>query len=257
MANHALLNNVDHGEWRVIARPSAVFGDDVSSVLTFPTEFADMQRTYPIFFRKRPGAAAMAPGSGARADDYYAVALLGFEDGENLFLDEGKWCGGYVPGVIARGPFLIGFQDRLVDGVVQREPVIHVDLDSPRLSRTEGEPIFRQHGGNSAYLDRVVMILDGIQRGIAANAAMFAMFDTLGLIEPVSIEIETGMPIGITLTNLYTIDERRFAGLGGPELAELNAAGFLQAAVLVMSSLGNVSAMIDRRLARQARSRAT
>ena len=96
----------------------------------------------------------------------------------------------YVPGIVARGPFLIGFQERQEGGEMRREPVIHVDIEDPRVSQTEGEPVFLPQGGNSRYLDRVANILNGINEGIAASKAMFAAFTAAELIEPVKLEIK-------------------------------------------------------------------
>src|SRR5687768_5871246 len=129
MTNHVMLNNVAHKDLRVINRHGAEFGDDVGTVQTFPTEYADMQREYPIFFRKDPNSG-----------EYQSVALLGISKKENLFLDGTRWNASYVPGIIARGPFLIGFQGQVIDGEPRREPVIHIDLDSPLVSQTEGDP---------------------------------------------------------------------------------------------------------------------
>ena len=56
MARHALLNNVEHKDLRVVLRYGDEYGDNFASVLTFPTEFADVQREYPIFFRKDPAS---------------------------------------------------------------------------------------------------------------------------------------------------------------------------------------------------------
>ncbi len=75
-----MLNNVAHKDLRVITRPAAQFGDNVPTVLTFPTEYGDVQREYPIFFRKD-----------ATTGEFMSVALLGFEKNENLFLDEQGW----------------------------------------------------------------------------------------------------------------------------------------------------------------------
>ena len=54
MSRHVMLNNIAHKDLRVITRFGAEFGDNVGTVMTFPTEFADVQREYPIFFRKDP-----------------------------------------------------------------------------------------------------------------------------------------------------------------------------------------------------------
>ena len=104
MAKLALLNNIDHANLKIVTGFRAEFGDSVNQVAVYPTEFSELQRDYPIFFRK--------DGEGA----YYAVVLLGLDKGENLFLGEGRWHARYVPALHQRGPFLIGFQKQDIDG---------------------------------------------------------------------------------------------------------------------------------------------
>ena len=50
MTNAVLLDNVTHKDLRVKTGFTAEFGDSVNQVLVFPTEFAFIQREYPIFF---------------------------------------------------------------------------------------------------------------------------------------------------------------------------------------------------------------
>lgn len=228
-----MLNNVAHKDLRVIRRFGAQFGDNVPTVLTFPTEFADVQREYPIFFRKDPAT-----------NEYQSVALLGFEKNENLFLEGDMWRANYIPGVIARGPFLIGFQDQEIDGEVRKEPVIHVDMEHPRVSRTEGEPVFLPQGGNSPYLDYIANVLRGIRDGIEVSKAMFAAFLEFELIEPVKVEIKLNENEGYSLVGLETINQTKLAALDGAALEKLNKAGFLQGAFLVAASLSNVQRLM-------------
>lgn len=244
MTRHVMLNNVTHKDLRVITRHSTEFGDNVASVMTFPTEYGDVQREYPIFFRKDPGTG-----------EYLSVALLGFEKNENLFLDESGWHANYIPGVVARGPFLIGFQQQEVGGNARQEPVIHVDMDDPRISESEGEPVFLPQGGNSRYLERIATILKGIQDGMAAHKKMFAAFTAMNLVEPVKVEIKFNAEEQYDLLGMYTISEEKLAALDGDSLVKLNRAGFLQGAFLVIASLNNVKKLIDmkhRRRRRQA-----
>jgi hypothetical protein len=235
MTRHILLDNITHKNLRVIRRHGAQFGDAISSVVTFPTEFIDVQREYPIFFRKD-----------ARTSEFIAVALLGFSKDENLFLQGDRWDAAYLPGIIARGPFLIGFQER--DG--NREPVIHVDMDHPRVSETEGEPVFLEHGGNSPYLQRVAAVLNGLDAGLAANKPMFDAFEAANLIEPVNLDIKVGEAEHHQLRGFHTISQERLRGLAPDVLHRLHAQGFLNGAFLVLASLSNVEKLIDRRLRR-------
>jgi hypothetical protein len=229
-----MLNNVAHKNLRVITRYGAEFGDNVASVLTFPTEYGDVQREYPIFFRREPATG-----------EYQSIALLGFEKGENLFVQDGRWNAAYIPAVAARGPFLIGFQDKEALGEGSREPVIHLDLDHPRISESEGEPIFLPQGGNSRYLERIATILGGINDGIAASAAMFKAFEAAGLIEPVTVEIKFSAEEQFDLSGLHTISEEKLRTLDADTLYQLNRAGYLQGAFLVVASLNNVKKLID------------
>jgi hypothetical protein len=231
MPRHVLLNNVQHKNLRVITRRSVELGDGAGSVVVFPTEFREAQREYPIFFRKEPGT-----------DDFLSVALLGFAKDENLYLDANGWNAFYLPAVVARGPFLIGFQEGA--------PVIHIDLDHPRVSETEGEPLFLPLGGQSPYLQYVASVLDAIHRGLSKSREMSAAFAALDLIVPVQLEVRLTADEHHNLHGYHTINDERLRDLDAPSLARLHQAGFLECAYLVMASLNNFQKLVDRKLAR-------
>lgn len=233
MTNTVLLDNVNHQDLRIVTRHSAEFADNINQVLIFPTEFGDVQREYPIFFRKDANGA------------FQPIALLGLEKDENLFLGADGWQARYIPAVQQRGPFLIGFQEQNVDGELRREPMVHVDLDHPRISETEGEPVFLPHGGNSPYLERVSHILRVIHAGVEIAKPMFAAFEEMALIEPVTVQIKLDDTAQYDLPDLFAISEERLGQLDGDQLKRLHDAGFLGAAFLVLASLGNVARLID------------
>ena len=239
MTNRVLLNNVDHGDLRVATGHGAAFGDAINQVLIFPTEFEAVQREYPIFFRKDADGA------------FQAVALLGLDRDENLFLDspgEG-WNARHVPAIQQRGPFSIALRDG------GGEPMIHVDLDDPRIlaAKAQGEPVFLPAGGNSPYLQHVARLLGVIYDGLEIGKAMFAAFEAADLIEPVEVEIKLDEHTQYDLPGLYTISQDRFAALDGVALEALHRAGFLAAAQWVLSSLGNVGLLVELKNRKRAR----
>ena len=65
MARHVLLNNVEHKNLRVITQRGAQYGDNVGNVVVLPTEYRELQREYPIFFRKEPGGDRLPVGGHA------------------------------------------------------------------------------------------------------------------------------------------------------------------------------------------------
>lgn len=240
MTNKVLLNNVDHADLKLTIRHGAQFGDSVNQMLVFPTEFEELQREFPIFFRKDANG------------EFQAVALLGLDKDENLFLDESGWRSRYVPAIQQRGPFSIAMHERRIGGEMRTEPMIHVDLDDPRVSWTEGEPVFLPQGGNSPYLDHVTRVLQAIHTGLEVNRPMFAAFEEVDLIEPVRLELKLSETEQYLIPDRYTIDANKLAALDGSRLERLHARGFLRAAFHVQSSLGNVSRLIELKNAKRA-----
>lgn len=244
MTNTVLLDNVTHKDLRVRTGYSAGFGDDINLALVFPTEFVFVQREYPILFRRD------AKG------EFQAVALLGLDKGENLFLGESGWNARYVPAVQQRGPFLIGLHRKEAGGPDReppnREPMVHVDLDHPRISMTEGEPVFLRHGGNSPYLDHATRMLRLIYHGAELARPMFAAFEEAGLIESMEAEVNLDERVKYKLPDFFTIDQDRLAALDGAALERLNRLGYLQLAIFVVHSLGNVQWLIELKNRRRA-----
>ena len=228
MARYELLNNVAHKDLRVATGFGPQFGDDVGMVPAFPSEYAELQREYPIFFRKDSDG------------QWQSVALLGFEQRENLFLQNGRWSAAYLPGAAAKGPFLIGFQEQHIDGELRQEPVIHIDLDHPRVNHAEGEAVFLPQGGNSPYLEHIATVLRGIRDGSEFGSAMFSAFDSMGLIQPVNLDVQLDERNRVNVNGLHSIDRDRLAALDAESLAQLNRAGYLEGTYLVLASLQNM-----------------
>jgi hypothetical protein len=229
MANHAPLNNVDHKNLRVITTRGAAYGDAVMSALTFPAEFRDLQACYPIVFAQ--------DGNGS----YDAIALLGFEQGENLFLGPNGWDAPTIPLTVERQPFMIGRNGE--------ELAVHVDLDSPRVrdGGIEGEALFLTYGGTSEYLERISSVLRTIHEGLAASRAFVAALVELELIESFVLDVELDDGSQNRLAGFYTINEDRLAKLAGEQLARLHDKGYLQAIYMAVASLAQFRGLIQRK----------
>jgi hypothetical protein len=223
-----LLDNVEHHDLRVITGHSAAFGDAVNQVRVYPNEFAEVQREYPIFFRRDAEGA------------FYAVALLGFDRDENLFLDGSGWNARYVPAEQGRGPFLLGLRE----GADGEGPMLLVEPAHPRLSRSEGEPLFLPHGGNAPVLERYLQVLRTLHGGLGLNDDVFATWLEAGIVAPVKVDIRIDDATGYDIPDLFSISAEALAGLEGAVLAKLNARGYLAMAFHVLASLGNMPHLI-------------
>ncbi len=227
------LDNVEHHDLRIIAGQSAALGDAINQVRVFPNEFAEAQREYPIFFRRNEQGA------------FYAIALLGFDRDENLFLDDKGWNARYIPATQQRGPFILGLRPPSEDGdAASSGPVILIDPNHARLSRSEGEPIFLPHGGNTPVLERHLQVMRIIHQGIASNDAVFAAFMDAGILAPIKVEVRIDDQQGYNIPDLFSVSGEALAKLDGEALARLNKSGFLALAFQAVASVANLQHLI-------------
>ena len=227
MAQHVLLNNIDHHDLRVMTHKSAALGDAVMLAHTFPAEFRELQAHYPIVYQKT-----------ADGLSFQAVALLGLQPGQNLFLGPEGWDAAYIPLALQRQPFLIGRDGQGLQ--------VHVDLDSPRLSRSEGEPLFLPQGGTTPYLQQVSAILGAIHEGVQQADDFLRALLANDLLEPFVLQTQDAQGQQQSLSGFYTLHEERLAALAAASLAELHQQGHLQAAYMMLASQSQFRSLIDR-----------
>lgn len=236
MNRHELLDNVRHKDLKIERRYGPQRGFDKHVARVFPIELGALQAEYPLFFIRN--------ASSGRFD---LVALLGFEETENLYLGAEGWLAQRIPMSIERGPFLIGFQEQMDNGVPVQMPVIHVDMNHPWVSDSRGEPVFLPHGGESPLLERVSTLLATIHAGHQATETFSQLLVGLDLIESLDLEVEFDDGSKHALKGLYTIHEERLAGLDGNTLGSLHQKGALRDIYMMLASLPNLSALIERR----------
>ena len=240
MAQPALVNNVDHQDVRVITERAARYGDAVMFALTFPAEFRDAQAHYPILFHRADAAS-----------DYYPIALFGFQEGENLFLadaaDGAGWNAHYVPAMIRRQPFMIGFQEAQTDGAQGMVRVLSMDMAHPRVSREQGEALFQPLGGRSEYLEDMADLLESIYVGREHGKGFCKELQERGLIEDVSFDITLNDGSRNQLLGFAALDEDKVQELSGEALEQFRVKGYLAPMYMMLASLGNVAALIERK----------
>lgn len=235
MARHAPLNNIEHKALRIITRRAAAYGDNQMYALTVPAEFRSVQSCYPIVFQKRSDTGQFQP-----------LALFGFEAGENLFLTEAGWDAHYIPISVERLPFLIGAPGAPQDGK-PGPPMIHIDLDSPRVSTTEGEAIFLEYGGATPFLERISSMLGSLHEGLIATQAFVEALQSHELLESFVLDVEQQDGSTSRLAGFYTVNEERARALGGEAVSQLQAQGHLEPMYMVVASTVHFRDLIERR----------
>lgn len=235
MTNFALLNIDDHQDLRIITDHAAKYGDNVMYAMTFPFEFRSIQAHYPIFFHRDDKG------------DYYPVALFGFKEGENLFLDESGWNADYIPAMIRREPFLIGYQGSEDQDEAGKARVMSIDMDHPRVSQDRGEAVFRPLGGRTPYLEDAATLMEEIYGGYVHNKTFVAALEEHELIESVTLGITLNDDSQNQLLGFFAINEEKVEQLPGSVLEQFSQQKILMPLFMILASTGNVRNLIEFR----------
>jgi len=233
MTNYVMLNHDEHKDLRINTAHSIEMGDGINFAMTFPFEFRNAQAHYPIFFQKN-----------TETGKFYPVVLFGFERNENLFLNDQGWGAAYVPAMIRRQPFLIGFQ---ADGAEpdSKKAVVTIDMDNPRVNKDDGEVMFMEHGGTSEYLQDVTQTLELIHQAHEHSDDYVNALLEHELLEQFSLNIDLNDGSSHQLLGFYTINEEKLQQLDTGTLAAFNEQGFLMPSYMVLASHSCIRGLVD------------
>ena len=235
MAHLVALDNHAHRQIGVHGERVEAAGAALNMVPVVLSEFGKLVVQYPIAFTKDKDTGRFA-----------CVALLGFHDGENLFVDDGRWDAIYVPLQVARQPFFLGKADE------GEHFIVCIDTEHAGIA-DDGERIFDADGQETAYLEEAKGRLAELLNGEAPTRQFIDALVHRKLLVPMQLEITFGNGDATQVQGLYTIDETRLQQLDADAVATLHARGWLGPIYTMLASLGHVYAMIDRRNRRLAR----
>ncbi len=220
----AVLNNEAHRSLRVDGRASAAYGDGQRFVQVMVSEFAQLVVHYPILFSKD-----------STTGQLYCGVMLGYDEGENLYLEEWRQGLAYRPLSLQRVPFCAHGRN------------LALDLDHPRVGVEAGEPLFTQDGRPTPYLERVIQTFRYLKPGMRETKTFVARLLELKLIEPFDLEVEFDDGSRRDGVGLYTIDQGAVAALDDVAVVALHRCGYLRLIDFMIASLKHLPALTSRK----------
>ena len=211
------LNKETHRALMVDGRASATYGDNTRFAQVVVKEFPQLVVHYPILFSKHP-----------QTGELYCGAMLGFDEGENLFLEQWAEREFYRPLSLQRGPFFAHGED------------LAIDLDSPRVGAEGGNPLFTEHGQPTRYLQGIIWAFQDLKTGMQMTKLFITRLLELKLIEPVDVEVEFDDGTKRNCVGLYTINQGVLQRLPDQTVVELFRRGYLRLIDLMIASLKQV-----------------
>jgi hypothetical protein len=226
VTNIVVLNSQAHRTVRVQTRLAARYGDGQRFVPVIVGELAFLAVHYPVFFAKD-----------SETGSFYCGAMLGIDEGENLFLNDEKGREPYRPLNLQRGPFFTAGSE------------IAIDLDHPRLEEG-GQPLFTEAGEPTAYLSAVIDMFRDLAPGQEQTRAFIDTLLKLKLIEPIDINLAFDDGSRRQLDGLYTVNRDMLKNLPDATVVDLFRCGYLQAIYLMVGSLKQIAVLAQRKNAR-------
>lgn len=218
------LNKEAHRSLMVDGRASAAYGDNKRFVQVIAKEFPLLVVHYPVLFAKN-----------AQTGEFYCGAMLGFDEGENLFLDEWGERELYRPLSLQRGPFYAHGAD------------LAIDLEDPRVGAEGGKPLFTQQGQPSRYLQSIIWAFQDLKPGLEVTRVFIARLLELKLIEPIDIEVELSDGRTRNCVGLYTINQEVLARMPDAVVVELFRRGYMRLIHFMIASLKQIPVLARKK----------
>jgi len=227
MTNIVVLNVRAHRDIRVQAEASAKFGDNQRYVQVVVTEFPLLVTHYPILLSKDSETGA-----------FFCGAILGIDEGENLFLKEGGGYDGYRPLNLQRMPFYVSGDD------------LAIDLDHSRVATDKGQPLFNDQGEPTAYLDSIKATFQQLKPGMEMTKRFVETLLRFDLLEPIDVVLGFDDGTKRNLADLYTINQEVLRKLPDAAVLELFRRGYLQLIYLLIASLKQIPVLAQKKNSR-------
>jgi hypothetical protein len=224
MTNIVVLNSVTHRDVRVQAEAAAKFGDNQRFVQVVVAEFPLLVTHYPILFSKDTETGGFLCG-----------AMLGIDEGENLFLKEGKGHEAYRPLNLQRVPFFVAGDD------------LAIDLDHPRIAAHTGQSLFNEQGAPTPYLESIKAAFQQLKPGVEMTRRFIETLLKLDLLERIDIVLGFDDGTKRNLADLYTVNQDVLRKLPDAAVIELFRRGYLQLIYLLIASLKQIPVLAQKK----------
>lgn len=225
MANYIPLDKDKHSALKINVRHSFEYAANTHLSAVTLKEFAQVATCMPMAFINDP-----------QTGNYHAVAMLGIESNQNMYMKDGKWQGHAVPLNIQRFPF-----DVRPDG---DKLGVFIDEESDLIT-DDGEAMFTESGEPTEFLKNRQQLLGDIANSEMATQRFVKQLVELDLLETLEMMVHYANGQQRAVTGITTISEARLNELDDEKFLELKKSGFLGAIYAMLMSLGQINRLVQ------------
>lgn len=231
MSNLVALHNYLHQSIRINTQTVEVQGGQLQMVPVVLSELLKLAVQFPIAFTKNKDTGK-----------FVCVAIFGFQPNENLFIKNNAWDSLYIPLQIKRQPFFLGNSEH-----DENKFVICIDSKHKSIQNEIGEAVFDEQGKETPYTENIKAILAELVNGEAVTQKFINILSELKLLQSMQLEITFENGESTRVEGMYTLNEERLNRLNQDEIFGLHQEGFLSPIYTMITSLGHIYGLVDRK----------
>ena len=223
--NYIPLDKAKHSALKIIPKINFDLVSKTHLAAATIREFAQLSGSMPLVFIEDPNT-----------KNVHTVAMLGLEQGNNLFFNEDRWQGPHIPLNIQRYPF-----DIRPDG---EKLGVFIDENSDQIS-DEGEALFTEDGEPSELLKNRQQFLGDLANSEVQNQRFIKQIKELDLLEEITLRVQYRSGQVRNVTGVLSINEKKLVELDDDKVLAMHKAGYLGAAYSMMLSLGQLNRLVE------------
>ena len=221
------LNKIEHKNKGVTEVTDFLYSKELMNAPIALSEFFEACKNYPILFAKD------------KDEKWFATILLGYKQGENLFVDEkGVWKElHYIPAFIRSYPFVLVNQEN------KKEMVFTVEGDYLN-EKESSKKLFDKDGENSEFLNGVITFLNQFYADSLATADFIKQLDDWELLEEKIVNITNKKEEKFSFNGFFIINEEKLKHLSKKkkdDICEKNAYSLITAHLISLSNIQKLS----------------
>ena len=223
--NYVPLDKSAHKDTKILTGKDYTFSAQAHISAASIREFPQLAACTPVVFIKDSGN-----------NTVHTVAMLGIEQGQNLFVHEGKWQAPHVPMNIQRYPF-----DIRPDG---DKLGLFIDENSP-LINADGNALFNEDGEAAPLLEQTLKFMDFLANSEKLTAEFVKRVVELDLLSELEMRIVTASGERKAVKGMLGINESKLFDLADDVVLDLHKKGFMGAIYAIMLSLGQINRIVE------------
>ena len=175
-------------------------------------------------------------------EDFMPVAIMGLQEGQNLYCQEEPFPAHVVPVGFGNAPFAITATDDSRD-----QFAVLVDEESALLSDSEGEHVFTDDGNKTEYMEaRIEGLVQAAQQNHQTQEITKYLAEK-GLLMTQQVRLQHS-PDGrlYNIDGIYVVDEQKFNELSEEDFLDMRSRGLIALVYAHLNSLQQLRRVSER-----------